>query len=91
MYSVDKDEYEADCDDEVKPIQERETVAPLRSTQARGAIFPLRGGGRVPVVETVTDEDTEEGIEELEQPQPTQKNNNTNDNKETTISTGTKI
>ena len=32
----------------------------------------MRGGG-IPVVETVTDEDTEEGIEELEQPQPTQK------------------
>ena len=30
-------------------------------------------GGEILVVETVTDEDTEEGIEELEQPQPTQK------------------
>ena len=29
----------------------------------------MRGGGP-PVVETVTEEDTEEGIEELEQPQP---------------------
>ena len=60
MYSVVEDDYEADCDDDARLTQTRETIVPLR----------MRGGGGVPVVETVTDEDTEEGIEELEHPPP---------------------
>ena len=63
MYaSVDEDGYDADRDDDDM------------STRATGTTTTLRmRGGRIPVVETVTDEDTEEGIEELEQPQLTQK------------------
>ena len=62
MYSVVEDDYEADCDDDARSTQTRETIVPLR----------MRGGGGVPVVETVTDEDTEEGIEELDHPLPSQ-------------------
>ena len=58
---MDKDDYDADRDDDDM------------STRARGKTAPLRmRGGEIPVVETVTEEDIEEGIEEVEQPQPTQ-------------------
>ena len=62
LVHVDEDDYDADRDDNAMSTRARGTTVPLR----------MRGGG-VPVVETVTDEDTEEGTEELEQPQPTQK------------------
>ena len=55
MYtSVDEDDYDTDRDDDDMSTQAREMTVPLQ----------MRGGG-IPVVETVTKEDTEEGIEEL--------------------------
>ena len=60
MYTVDKDEYDADHDDAASTTT-RETITPLR----------MRRGG-TPLVETVTDEDTEEGFDKQPQPQPTQ-------------------
>ena len=54
MYAtVDEDDYDADDDDDAKSTNTRGTIAPLR----------MRGGG-TPVVETVTDEDTEEGFDD---------------------------
>ena len=60
MHTVDEYEYDADHDDDASTTT-RETITPLR----------MRGGG-TPVVETVTDEDTEEGFDKQPQPQPTQ-------------------
>ena len=60
MYArVDDDDYDADQDDIDMSTRARGTTAALR----------MRGGGPT-VVETVTEEDTEDGLEELEQPQP---------------------
>ena len=61
--SMDEDEdeyeYDADHDDDDLSPQARVLIAPLR----------LQGGNGIPVVERVTEEDTEEGIEEQEQTQ----------------------
>ena len=60
MYArVDEDDYDADQDDDDLSTPVRGTTPTLR----------MRGGGPL-VVETVTEEDIEEWIEELEQPQP---------------------
>ena len=60
MYArVDADDYDADQDDDDLSTPARETTATLW----------MQGGGPL-VVETVTEEDIEEWIEELEQPQP---------------------
>ena len=48
---MDEDDYDADRDNDAMSTQARGTTAPLR----------IQGGG-VPVVETVTDKDREEGI-----------------------------
>ena len=57
--TVDEDDYDADHDNDAVSTKTRGTIAPLR----------MRGGG-TPVVETVIEEDTEEGLKDQEQPQP---------------------
>ena len=60
---MDEVEYDADHNRDDMSPRARVLLAPLR----------LRGGNGIPVVETVTKEDTEEGIIEREQTQPSQK------------------
>ena len=52
---MDEDEYDADRDDDNISTRARESIAPLQLRRRYG----------IPVVETVIEEDTEEGIEEL--------------------------